>query len=498
MRRRNLVLGAFALGALALGLATLTLAAHSEAGPQRSVAATETATSATDQVTAEVTPAGRGTVTAQETSDTSTPTPASEWTSLSGGIPAELAGLTQLEGLFLYQNKLTGSIPAELGGLANLASLYLSENEMDGLPAGALRAVASNDLATLELPSCPLPPATLSYDSYDTTGAVTTAGSYSFLTRADDGTMTAVTTYEALRDGTTTSVRLHSSDGGGASRAKFYDAVEARDRFEWRAGDNCWVRYWVEGVAAGTSAYRDFAIKPYSYAATGCPGVASDGAYWTVSTAVASGSHEFVWSPPDLTEDDLTAPVRHGVYLLIPSGWEGQTEPVSALPPPADAAGSSETNPTPAALLQSADPAVVRTHPLWRDPVLPDGWTLKGAVAGVDGVDGYQAYYQDAEGHVAVTVDVGRVDISPLPYTLVTSRLSYEVRVIDGHAAVVERSSQIVSIYDEQTGVDYAAQASDPDLRKNIAALIAITRSLYQDGVQLPSFWPADANAAWD
>ena len=72
MSGRNLTL---ALGAIALGVVALALAACSEAGPQRSAAATPT-----DRLAAEVTPAGCGTVTAQQTSDTSTPSPGTEWT----------------------------------------------------------------------------------------------------------------------------------------------------------------------------------------------------------------------------------------------------------------------------------------------------------------------------------------------------------------------------------------------------------------------------------
>ena len=69
----------------------------------------------------------------------------------------------------------------------------------------------------------PAPPATSAttfrYDTYDTTGAVSTAGSYAFLSDPED-TSTAVTTYEALRDGTTTALLIHTSDADGASRAE--------------------------------------------------------------------------------------------------------------------------------------------------------------------------------------------------------------------------------------------------------------------------------------
>ena len=88
---------------------------------------------------------------------------------------------------------------------------------------------------------------TFRYDTYDTTGAVATAGSYAFLSNPDD-TTTAVATYEALRDGTTTALLIHTSDADGASRADVYDAVEAGDLFEWHQADDCFVRYTVTEV----------------------------------------------------------------------------------------------------------------------------------------------------------------------------------------------------------------------------------------------------------
>ena len=85
------------------------------------------------------------------------------------------------------------------------------------------------------------------YDTYDTTGEVAAAGSYAFLADADDPS-TAVTTYEELRDGTTTALLIHKSDADGVSRADLYDAVETGDLFEWREAHDCFVRYLVHEV----------------------------------------------------------------------------------------------------------------------------------------------------------------------------------------------------------------------------------------------------------
>ena len=55
---------------------------------------------------------------------------------LTGEIPVELGGLTNLVGLELQGNQLTGEIPVELGGLTNLRLLYLQDNELTGeIPA---------------------------------------------------------------------------------------------------------------------------------------------------------------------------------------------------------------------------------------------------------------------------------------------------------------------------------------------------------------------------
>ena len=51
---------------------------------------------------------------------------------LSGPIPAEVGGLSNLERLNLGGNDLSGPIPPELGDLSNLGSLYLEGNDLSG------------------------------------------------------------------------------------------------------------------------------------------------------------------------------------------------------------------------------------------------------------------------------------------------------------------------------------------------------------------------------
>ena len=70
---------------------------------------------------------------------------------LSGAIPQELGGLSNLEALSLGQNALSGSIPPELGDLSNLRYLYLTGNDLAGAIPKELGGLAN--LSTLHLSS---------------------------------------------------------------------------------------------------------------------------------------------------------------------------------------------------------------------------------------------------------------------------------------------------------------------------------------------------------
>ena len=73
---------------------------------------------------------------------------------LTGPIPVGLGELTNMEWLGLRGNELTGPIPARLGELIDLQSLWLSDNQLTGCVPAGLRDVASNDLGELDLPDC--------------------------------------------------------------------------------------------------------------------------------------------------------------------------------------------------------------------------------------------------------------------------------------------------------------------------------------------------------
>ena len=73
---------------------------------------------------------------------------------LSGTIPTELGELATLQTLDLRGNRLNGSIPASFEGLTNLNELYLGGNDITGCVPSRLYLIPSNDLATLDRPSC--------------------------------------------------------------------------------------------------------------------------------------------------------------------------------------------------------------------------------------------------------------------------------------------------------------------------------------------------------
>ena len=73
---------------------------------------------------------------------------------LTGGIPAELGGLSKLYSLSLFDNQLGGRIPGSLQDLSKLRTLTLGSNSFTGCIPPLLRNVNRNDVASLNLPDC--------------------------------------------------------------------------------------------------------------------------------------------------------------------------------------------------------------------------------------------------------------------------------------------------------------------------------------------------------
>ena len=324
------------------------------------------------------------------------------------------------------------------------------------------------------------PATTFRYDTYDLTGAVAAPGSYAFLSDPDDPA-SVVTTYEGLRGGSANALLIHTSDADGVSRADIYDAVVVGDLFEWRQADDCFVRYKVTEVRpdpTGTVPRKLLDVEWMTYAFTGCSGAIRG----SLAASVNFGTL------PDLGGTSLTVPVRHGAVQIVPAGWTGEVEE----PEHREAPRNSSYD-------QTSDLAVARTLDFWREPTLPEGWTLASASAGgpTDASYGFCSVYVTREGHVGVRIcggwatDVGNTADASWTQSLGGGRTGLsvrETRVISGRTATVtysppgpghnELAAINVWVYSERSGLVYAVYGAARG--SNVEAAIAIAQSLFE------------------
>ena len=151
-------------------------------------------------------------------------------------------------------------------------------------------------------------PRSFRYDTYDRGGTVAEPGHYAFLADPSDPA-SVVTTYEGLRDGTATALRIHTHDARGVSQADLYDAVEVGDLVEWRQADDCFVRYQVTAVSEPLAAAvaRSFGVAWMTYAFTGCSGpIAGD----TAATFESPGATCPIWGARASPPPSATGPTR--------------------------------------------------------------------------------------------------------------------------------------------------------------------------------------------
>ena len=298
---------------------------------------------------------------------------------------------------------------------------------------------------------------------------MSTPGSYAFLSNPDD-TSTVVTTYEALRDGTTTALLIHTSDADGASRADAYDAVEAGDTFEWRHVDDCWVRYIVEDVKpdpTGTAPRKLLALRWVTYTYSGCTG------------AIPSAGDRFMsWTPPAVQRPEsgrMPAPVRHGPWLVMPLGWTGELQEVRYL---------GQRDPVePSQVLHTTDIDEARREiPLWREPSgIPGTWTLGEVLVGgeVGPWSGFEASWESPKGRVIIIVVHSRWRKDHLRG--VGTGAVMEMRRIGGHPAIVQYwppedkdSGTRVFLYDESTGIEVFVAAYSLELGETVAVALSL------------------------
>ena len=303
------------------------------------------------------------------------------------------------------------------------------------------------------------------YDRFDPTGEASTPGSYAFLMPDGDATR-AVETYEELRTESTV-MRINTVDADGVTHAAFYEGVEVGDVVEWLQADDCWARYQVTSTPAGAVAStRDLGVVWMTYAFTGCSRAVPVDTLATID-----------WAPSNI-QSPITIPIRHGPWQLVPSDWTGARENTVSLP-----AQHPE---------ESYDVAAVRRHRLWREPDLPPGWRLRSASVGYEGIDGVIATYVDAEGYIALTLQIRQLSTFGRVWSATTGDLRaviVETRIIDSHPAYVRYSptddpihTTMVRLYNRATGVEYLVLGGDPSISGgNIDAAIEIARSLLPD-----------------
>ena len=317
-------------------------------------------------------------------------------------------------------------------------------------------------------------PVVMRYGAPQTDGVVDAPGEYAFFSANGP-----ITTYEGLRQDVERLV-IHERDAGGASWAAFYAGVEAGDDFEWREAADCWVRYLVDEVLPDPpdAPLKVLAVRWITYAYTGCSGAVS-----------TTGDRMWTWVPPNIQSPDITVPVRHGIWLLLPPAywnrldWEG-TDGVyeERIPLP----GSSQA----AQPEVSTDLAVVQRHPLWRTPKLPAGWQINWAISGSEGIDGYQAVYNNERGGIGIEIHVYRPQFYPQEVLVSGAQGSSiaEVQTIDDHQAIVKYSpsgstaqTTAVWLFDATKGIAYVVVGIDGTIRGTPEAIIAIARSLYAE-----------------
>ena len=391
---------------------------------------------------------------------------------LGGALPWQLGTLPALTYLNLHTNRFSGELPPELGQLA-LYQLWLGGNGFTGCAPGGLWNALAHDLDATGLPNCAEPPP-LRYGAPEPTGIVDAPGEYAFFSA--DG---PVTTYEGLRQDVAQLV-IHQRDADGASWEAFYDGVEAGDDFEWREADDCWVRYLVDEVLPDPTdaPLKVLAVRRYGYAYTGCSG-----------TVAATGDRMWTWAPPNIQSPDITVPVRHGPWLLVPQIWEDTVEEqvqvrTWSVDRPVVGQGREETS-------ASAWPP----HPL-PEPTLPDGW--EGGI-GMGELGYIEGYYSDTTGYLGVVITILLRYFIPA-YESTGSGIGqgnyvHEARIIEGLPAILwylaepaTITSTRVSIFDPASGIEYITEGYSKNLRNDIEATIVIAKSLLpnHDGVAAP------------
>ena len=326
-------------------------------------------------------------------------------------------------------------------------------------------------------------PPRLRYDTYAHSGSVAEPGHYAFLADPEDPA-SVIMTYEELRDGTATALRIHTHDAHGIPQTALYAAVEPGDLFEWRQASDCFVRYQVTEVKpdpTGTVPQKLLAVAWMTYAFTGCRSGVID------TSRVATFDFGDL---PILGGTSLTVPVRHGPYQIVPGGWTGVTEESEVLQPddPKD-----ELTPRTTSLVEA------QRLRYWRAPRLPEGWSfLSASCCGEDTPWGYRATYRSPSGGIGLIIEGTYAserkfprEASWRPNPGYDDLGVVETRVIAGRPALVQysplgpghipRLAPVIWIYDPDTDTQYLLFGQHNDLAGvNMDVLFDLTASLFE------------------
>ena len=222
-----------------------------------------------------------------------------------------------------------------------------------------------------------------------------------------------------------------------------------------------------------------------TYAFTGCSGAVSANA----------AAIRIVWGTlPNLGGKSLKVPVIHGVYEIVPRGWDGDNMTEYVRPP-------RYSDP-----VETEDIAIARTLDFWREPTVPEDWEFDWAAsAGGDAYGGptygYCASYLAAERTFPGTSyrlrSRGIEICAGFTISRYVNQVAYwgvgahETRVIAGRPARLMFSPPgpehdpgfptRIEVFDPETEVTYRIQVYDYDLKSNTAELIEMARSLFEN-----------------
>ena len=142
-------------------------------------------------------------------------------------------------------------------------------------------------------PVAPGATTTFRYDTYDTTGAVSTPGSHTILT--DSSSTTSAASSKGFLIGAE-AIIVTTYDSEGNSHAQFYDSIKVGDVVEWYPTNQpeCWQRYKITAILTdppGDPPRKRFAVESLYVFLDKCP-------VSTIADIVGQEDVELRWNPP--------------------------------------------------------------------------------------------------------------------------------------------------------------------------------------------------------